>query len=113
MPTSAAERRTPASGGRSGSATASGETLVVMLVSLARTTSFRRRWLRRISGLYRGAVHVESLDLQAGLRLGDGLLNCRLDHLLAQLILFIVELRRRRGAVLDDLDHVIAELRLY
>ena len=45
--------------------------------------------------------------------LRDLLLHGGLDHLLAQLVLLLVEARRLRGTVLDHLDHVPAELGLH
>src|ERR1019366_7764762 len=116
IPAAVALRRTPASGGNSGKGTASGETAFVMsflpLIRLAREALLRRRY-RMIGGLGRGSVEVEPFHRHVGARLIEHLADFLVDHLLPQLISRLVERRRRRGAVIQSLDHMPAELRVY
>src|SRR5450759_3274132 len=117
MPASAAARRTPASGGNSGSGTASGETGEAIEFSLRLVVGwlFRRggRRLRTIGGPDGRAVQIELLHLHVSAGLGDNLPHAFLDHLLAQNFVRLLEALRRRRAAFHHLDHMPAELGMY
>src|SRR5271166_109422 len=117
MPAAAAPRRTPATGGNSGSATASGETGVAMGRFPMTVT---RLLLGRGGGRFGGIggadlrpVEVEPLDRRRGARLRHDFLHALLDHLLAQLVVRLREIRRLGAAPLHYQDDVPAELAVH
>src|SRR5580704_11546049 len=107
MPAAAAPNRTPASGGRSGNGTASGETGEAMSVSLDGTgllLAWRGRRHGGVAGAHLRPVEVEFLNRRRGPRLRHGLLHTFLNHLLPQFVVRLIEAGRFGATALHQQD---------
>src|SRR5215510_6300181 len=129
MPACAVASRTPAMAGMAGTCCgARGETAIgrKVLRVRARTGAVRPAWRSRraiparacanssilLLGRRRRALGVGALDLRTLAELGNGLGLGPAHHVGLDLVLDLLERRNRAVALVLDLDHVPAELRL-